>query len=130
MSNLLHYHCWDDIILGHGLAAKLRRCSTCGREETFMFDRTKHAFVWTPGNFMEDDRSPVFIVAGNHESWLKNAQVINETYGKETEVIRVAGEANLDLMLSLITPRIFLAEDWFLSDLIENPKLRAILMYR
>ena len=79
---------------------------------------------------MEDDRSPVFIIAGSHESWLKNAQVINETYGKETAVIRVVGEANLDLMLSLITPRIFLAEDWFLSDLVENPKLRAILMYR
>ena len=123
-----HRHQWKEVVLGHGTVAKMRRCS-CGYSETYIFERTKHAFVWVPGNFLENE-GPVFVISGSFESWLKNAQSINEEFGKEVEVRRVEGEADLDAMLNLITPRIFLTEDWFQSDLIDNPKFRALLMYR
>jgi len=125
---LRHYHTWSEIVIGHGLAAKLRICK-CGYQETFLFDRTKHAFVWTPGNFLEDYTSHIFVVAGTYETWLKSVQFLNDTF-KDTEVRRIEGEYDLNEMLKLIVPRIYLTEDWFESDLISNPKLRVILMYR
>lgn len=126
---MTHYHMFTTVILGYGTTAKLRRCEFCRYEETFIFERTKHAFVWAPGNFLENE-GPVFVISGSYESWLKNAQSINEEFGKEVEVRRVEGEADLDVMLNLITPRIFLTEDWFQSDLVDNPKLRVLLMFR
>jgi hypothetical protein len=95
-----------------------------------MLDRTKKAFVWVPGNFLEDDKSPIFVIAGTYETWLKSAQELNDLMGKDVEVRRVEGEYDLDEMLRLITPRIYLTEDWTESEIVSSPKLRLILMYR
>jgi hypothetical protein len=125
---LRHYHKWTEIILGHGKTAKLRRCA-CGTEETYMLDRTKKAFVWVPGNFLEDTESPIFVMAGTYETWLKAAQFLNDEF-HGVEVRRIEGENDFEEMLKIITPRIFLTEDWIDCEYAANPRFRAILMYR
>jgi len=124
---LSHYHRWDTIVLGYGKAAKLRRCA-CGVEETYILDRTKKAFVWVLGNFLEDTASPIFVMAGTYETWLEAAQFLNDTF-QGTEVRRIEGEYDFDEMLRIITPRIFLTEDWINCEFTASPKFRKILMF-
>lgn len=97
---------------GFGRVYKLRHCEDpdCNIYETYMYDISKKALVWVPGNFFEDTSSPIYIIAESHEAFIEVVNQLPEEMQKDC--LNVRNASDLDLMKQYHQPRWIPAKDW------------------
>ena len=120
-----HTHEWEVRTgSGFGRASAMRRCLSCPKIQTFLYDISKGEEVWVDGNFLESPDSPVFIIAESHESLKEALQYKPDGAG----YFPVYTRYDFELMAKYRSPRFILARDWKESTVAELDSFRMFLM--
>ena len=124
-----HRHIWQEYQgSGFGRAKALRIC-ICERVETYLFDSSKDKYVWVEGNFFEDHRSPVFIIAGTVKWYRAAVDHIHNTMGDKTQIYWLQFPMDVKNAVNAFRwPRILLAEDWYEAEIIQMSEIRRVLL--
>lgn len=89
-----------------------------------MWDHNKKRLVWVEGNFFENVKSPVFVIAESREAIEDAIRYIPLNTG-----YYIAKKAyDLENMKSYTTPRFFLGKDWKETEISDTDDFRLLVM--
>lgn len=106
-------------------ALGLKLCK-CGHAYTKMFDLVANEAKWIEGNFFEDPNSIIFIIANGADAFMKTYNQIKEIFTDPIITQRVSGPLDIDVMTQYRKPRFILAEDWYETDILTDPRVRRL----